>query len=148
MSEINDIKYFTVLNILNIGNCNIHFDPRLPEVIVPDTYRDVGSMVLEFGSNMAVPITRFSIDRFGIGGDLSFNRVATYCWLPWESVFIVNIAGTTKGQVWQDSFPKDYLNNLDEKKVKKPNPNSLKAIKGGKTDDGQSKRKTGHLRLV
>jgi stringent starvation protein B len=110
-------------HILDSEPVFIHLDPRHPEVRVPEEFRKGPMLVLQFGrgSQLPIPIRDLEVDRDGIRGTLSFQRVPHYVDVPWAAVYaIVNQAGS--GAVWAEDAPPE----IQEKRTRAAVETSVK----------------------
>lgn len=77
----------TMLAILDAGSfVRVTLDARDPAVNVPAHLRRSAELVLEYGSDMPVPIPDLHIGEAGIAATLSFNREPVPTFVPWAAV--------------------------------------------------------------
>jgi stringent starvation protein B len=92
--------------ILATTALRVHLDPRRTGVLVPDGFARDPNLVLEFGTNLYVPVPDLVVDEVGIRGTLTFGGVPFHCTVPWTAVFGLFDA-EARGQVWKEDVPPD-----------------------------------------
>ncbi|MFQ5450806.1 MAG: ClpXP protease specificity-enhancing factor SspB [Nitrospinaceae bacterium] len=151
MDEDNKHKYDFLLTLLSEGDAMVCLDARNPEVQVPKAYKNDPSLNLIFNLNFKRPI---DINRDGIFVTLSFNGRPHKCVIPFDSVWAIYEPLMKKGQVWEDSLPRDI--NLAEQKIhKSPPKKELKGIPlkpekspGAPPPVLSTKKDRSHLRVI
>lgn len=141
LNEKHDMTEF-ILN--NNEKVSIMFDPRGDDVLLPKHLKNTPSQQLDFCFNFAVPMLDFTMNKKGIGATLSINRSSHFCWVPWDKVYCIIVSSTGMGRKWNNDVPKD----LEIKNKKTPDKNSFSVIQGGRTENIETIKKTGHLRLL
>ena len=79
-------------------------DARHSEVDVPNTHKDNPALSLVFNLNFRRP---FDVEETGIFATLAFGGRPHKCVIPFEAVWAIHEPESKKGQVWEESFPKD-----------------------------------------
>lgn len=62
-------------------------------VILPDFLYEQSHCLLNFGYNLAIPITDLEVTRDGVRATMSFNRTPFKVSLPWYSIFLIQVEG-------------------------------------------------------
>jgi len=152
MESDNKNKYDFLVQLLSEGDAMVCLDARYPDVDVPRTHKDNPALSLVFNLNFRRP---FDVQETGIFATLSFGGRPHKCVIPFEAVWAINEPESKKGQVWEESFPKDLklqvganaeavgpeleLTSMDgesQSKISKKGPS------------GQSKKDRSHLRVI
>jgi hypothetical protein len=92
------------LALLERSSVFVHLDPRQDNVVVPALFKNKPQLVLQVGMDMPVPIPDLRFDDEGMSCTLSFNRVPSFCVVPWSSVFAL-VGEDGRGMVWPDDVP-------------------------------------------
>ena len=79
-------------------------DARFPTVDVPGTHKDNSALSLVFNLNFRRPL---DVQEDGIYATLAFGGRPHKCVIPFEAVWAIHDPASKKGQVWEESFPKD-----------------------------------------
>ena len=156
MDSRNKNKYDFLIQLLSEGDAMVCLDARLPNVDVPASHKGNAALSLVFNLNFKRP---FDVQENGIYATLAFGGRPYKCIIPFEAVWSIHETESKKGQVWEESFPKDL-----ELKIKantketdsKPEPyleqnfntetSQLKILK--KKGKGQPKKDRSHLRVI
>jgi len=156
MDSRNKNKYDFLIQLLSEGDAMVCLDARLPNVDVPASHKGNAALSLVFNLNFKRP---FDVQENGIYATLAFGGRPYKCVIPFEAVWSIHETESKKGQVWEESFPKDL-----ELKIKantketdpKPEPyleqnfntetSQLKILK--EKDKSQSKKDRSHLRVI
>jgi len=156
MDSRNKNKYDFLIQLLSEGDAMVFLDARLPNVDVPASHKDNAALSLVFNLNFKRP---FDVQENGIYATLAFGGRPYKCVIPFESVWSIHEPESKKGQVWEESFPKDL-----ELKIKantketdpKPEPyleqnfntetSQLKILK--EKGKGLPKKDRSHLRVI
>lgn len=78
---------YQVFNIfLAKGMLRVYLDPRPAEVDVPLYLKEEAMTMFEIGYDMHVPVTDLVISPQAFEATLSFNRIPTAIFVPWEVV--------------------------------------------------------------
>ena len=104
MESDNKNKYDILVQFLSEGDAMVCLDARHPEVDVPNTHKDNPALSLVFNLNFRRP---FDVQETGIFATLAFGGRPHKCVIPFEAVWAIHEPESKKGQVWEESFPKD-----------------------------------------
>jgi len=104
MENENKNKYDFLIQLLSEGDAMVCLDARFPTVDVPGTHKDNSALSLIFNLNFRRP---FDVQEDGIYATLAFGGRPHKCVIPFESVWAIHDPESKKGQVWEESFPKD-----------------------------------------
>ena len=104
MESDNKNKYDILVQLLSEGDAMVRLDARHPEVDVPNTHKDNPALSLVFNLNFRRP---FDVQETGIFATLAFGGRPHKCVIPFEAVWAIHEPESKKGQVWEESFPKD-----------------------------------------
>ena len=152
MESDNKNKYDFLVQLLSEGDAMVCLDARYPEVDVPGSHKDNPALSLVFNLNFRRP---FDIQESGIFATLSFGGRPHKCVIPFEAVWAIHEPESKKGQVWEESFPKDLKlqvgANVQEASLE-PKPSLMDVkIQSGVSKKGQSsrsKKDRSHLRVI
>jgi len=104
MESDNKNKYDILVQLLSEGDAMVCLDARHSEVDVPNTHKDNPALSLVFNLNFKRP---FDVEETGIFATLAFGGRPHKCVIPFEAVWAIHEPESKKGQVWEESFPKD-----------------------------------------
>ena len=104
MKSDNKNKYDILVQLLSEGDAMVCLDARYPDVDVPNTHKDNPALSLVFNLNFRRP---FDVQETGIFATLAFGGRPHKCVIPFEAVWAIHEPESKKGQVWEESFPKD-----------------------------------------
>jgi len=104
MGNDNKNKYDLLVQLLSEGDAMVCLDARYPDVDVPNTHKDNPALSLVFNLNFRRP---FDVQETGIFATLAFGGRPHKCVIPFEAVWAIHEPESKKGQVWEESFPKD-----------------------------------------
>ena len=104
MDSRNKNKYDFLIQLLSEGDAMVCLDARLPNVDVPASHKGNAALSLVFNLNFKRP---FDVQKDGIYATLAFGGRPYKCVIPFESVWSIHETESKKGQVWEESFPKD-----------------------------------------
>ena len=104
MESDNKNKYDILSQLLSEGDAIVCLDARHSEVDVPNTHKDNPALSLVFNLNFRRP---FDVEETGIFATLAFGGRPHKCVIPFEAVWAIHEPESKKGQVWEESFPKD-----------------------------------------
>ena len=104
MENENKNKYDFLIQLLSEGDAMVCLDARLSTVDVPGTHKDNSALSLVFNLNFRRP---FDVQEDGIYATLAFGGRPHKCVIPFEAVWGIHDPESKKGQVWEESFPKD-----------------------------------------
>ena len=104
MESDNKNKYDILVQLLSEGDAMVCLDARHSEVDVPNTHKDNQALSLVFNLNFRRP---FDVEETGIFATLAFGGRPHKCVIPFEAVWAIHEPESKKGQVWEESFPKD-----------------------------------------
>jgi len=154
MDSENKNKYDFLIQLLSEGDAMVCLDARLPNVDVPVSHKGNAALSLVFNLNFKRP---FDVQEDGIYATLAFGGRPYKCVIPFEAVWSIHEPESKKGQVWEESFPKDLEQKIkaNTKEVDpepyleqnyNPETSQLKILK----EKGQSrpKRDRSHLRVI
>lgn len=97
-------KKEVMLALLQGPSVFVHLDPRVENVLVPDRLRDQPQLVLQIGRHMAVSIPDLEVSDDEVTCTLSFNRVPSWCRLPWTAIYAL-VSEEGPGMVWPEYVP-------------------------------------------
>jgi hypothetical protein len=84
----------------------VNFDPRAPDVTIPQQLRGQPRCVLMYGRNTKIPIPDLRVDHRGISATLSFGGTKEHTYVPWSSVFAI-LSEDKRGKLWEEDVPPD-----------------------------------------
>ena len=152
MESDNKNKYDFLVQLLSEGDAMVCLDARHSEVDVPNTHKDNPSLSLVFNLNFRRP---FDVEETGIFATLAFWGRPHKCVIPFEAVWSIHEPESKKGQVWEESFPKDLKlqvgANVKEASLKLEPPLMNVKISSKVSKKGQSSRSgkdRSHLRVI
>lgn len=119
-------KKDVALALLEKGSIFVHLDPRRDKVVVPKAFWVQSELVLQFGTQMRVPVPDLDIDDEGISGTLSFARRPFWCRVPWAAVFAI-VGEDRRGAVWSQDAPPENKSITNEK-APEPKRSHLRAV--------------------
>ena len=152
MESDNKNKYDILVQLLSEGDAMVCVDARHSEVDVPNTHKDNPALSLVFNLNFRRP---FDVQETGIFATLAFGGRPHKCVVPFEAVWAIHEPESKKGQVWEESFPKDLKlqvgANVKEASLKSEPPLMNVKISSKISKKGQSsrsKKDRSHLRVI
>ena len=152
MESDNKNKYDILVHLLSEGDAVVCLDARYPDVDVPNTHKDNPALSLVFNLNFRRP---FDVQETGIFATLAFGGRSHKCVIPFEAVWSIHEPENKKGQVWEESFPKDLKlqvsANVNEASLKLERPLMNVKIPSKISKKGQSsrlKKDRSHLRVI
>lgn len=91
----------------------VHLDARLPGVNVPKQYWTQHNLLLDYGLDLAIPITDLKLCEDGISATLSFNRGFVFTFVPWDSIYVIR---SNEGHVFvfPSSAPAEFELSIPE----------------------------------
>ncbi len=127
-------------------------DARHSEVDVPNTHKDNPALSLVFNLNFRRP---FDVEETGIFATLAFGGRPHKCVIPFEAVWAIHEPESKKGQVWEESFPKDLKLQVGAN-VEAVGPESeplltnveIQSKISKKGQSSRSKKDRSHLRVI
>lgn len=119
-------KKDVALALLEKGSIFVHLDPRRDKVVVPKAFWVQSELVLQFGTQMRVPVPDLDLDDDGISGTLSFARRPFWCRVPWAAVFAI-VGEDRRGAVWSQDAPPENKSITNEK-APEPKRSHLRAV--------------------
>ena len=152
MESDNKNKYDILVQLLSEGDAMVCLDARHSEVDVPNTHKDNPALSLVFNLNFRRP---FDVQETGIFATLAFGGRPHKCVIPFEAVWAIHEPESKKGQVWEESFPKDLKlqvgANMKEASLEPEPP--LMNVKisskiSKKWQSSRSKKDRSHLRVI
>ncbi|GJL79718.1 MAG: hypothetical protein NPINA01_27070 [Nitrospinaceae bacterium] len=151
MEDENKNKYDFLLSLLSEGDAMVCLDARSPDVDVPKGHKSDPSLNLILNLNFRRPI---DIQREAVFVTLSFQGRPYQCVIPFDAIWAIYDPSLKKGQVWEESLPKDI--NLEEQlanKGKMKPARKMPSVKQGRkkspsSEDHRPKRDRSHLRVV
>jgi stringent starvation protein B len=152
MESDNKNKYDILVQLLSEGDAMVCLDARHSEVDVPNTHKDNPALSLVFNLNFRRP---FDVEETGVFATLAFGGRPHKCVIPFEAVWAIHEPESKKGQVWEESFPKDLKlqvgANVKEASLKSEPPLMNVKISSKVSKKGQStrsKKDRSHLRVI
>ena len=152
MESDNKNKYDILVQFLSEGDAMVCLDARHPEVDVPNTHKDNPALSLVFNLNFRRP---FDVQETGIFATLAFGGRPHKCVIPFEAVWAIHEPESKKGQVWEESFPKDLKlqvgANVKEASLESELPLMKVEVQSKiskKGQSGRSKKDRSHLRVI
>tara|TARA_B100000949_G_scaffold22815_1_gene17493 strand:- start:117 stop:578 length:462 start_codon:yes stop_codon:yes gene_type:complete len=152
MGNDNKNKYDLLVQLLSEGDAMVCLDARYPDVDVPNTHKDNPALSLVFNLNFRRP---FDVQETGIFATLAFGGRPHKCVIPFEAVWAIHEPESKKGQVWEESFPKDLKlqvgANVKEASLESEPPLMNVKISSKISKKGQSSRSKNdrsHLRVI
>ena len=127
-------------------------DARHSAVDVPNTHKDNPALSLVFNLNFRRP---FDVEETGIFATLAFGGRPHKCVIPFEAVWSIHEPESKKGQVWEESFPKDLKLQVGAN-VEAVGPESeplltnveIQSKISKKGQSSRSKKDRSHLRVI
>jgi stringent starvation protein B len=127
-------------------------DARHSAVDVPNTHKDNPALSLVFNLNFRRP---FDVEETGIFATLAFGGRPHKCVIPFEAVWAIHEPESKKGQVWEESFPKDLKLQVGAN-VEAVGPESeplltnveIQSKISKKGQSSRSKKDRSHLRVI
>jgi len=152
MESDNKNKYDILVQFLSEGDAMVCLDARHPEVDVPNTHKDNPALSLVFNLNFRRP---FDVEETGIFATLAFGGRPHKCVIPFEAVWAIHEPESKKGQVWEESFPKDLKLQVGAN-VEAVGPESeplltnveIQSKISKKGQSSRSKKDRSHLRVI
>ena len=155
MENENKNKYDFLIQLLSEGDAMVCLDARLSTVDVPGTHKDNSALSLVFNLNFRRP---FDVQEDGIYATLAFGGRPHKCIIPFEAVWAIHEPESKKGQVWEESFPKDLKlqvgTNVEAVGPSKPplasseNPATAQLKSSKQGVPSLPKRDRSHLRVI
>jgi len=152
MESDNKNKYDILVQLLSEGDAMVCLDARHSEVDVPNTHKDNPALSLVFNLNFRRP---FDVQETGIFATLAFGGRPHKCVIPFEAVWAIHEPESKKGQVWEESFPKDLKlqvgANVKEASLESEPPLMNVKIPSKTSKKGESSRSKNyrsHLRVI
>ena len=152
MESDNKNKYDILVQLLSEGDAMVCLDARHSEVDVPSTHKDNPALSLVFNLNFRRP---FDVQETGIFATLAFGGRPHKCVIPFEAVWAIHEPESKKGQVWEESFPKDLKlqvgANVKEASLESEPPLMKVEVQSKISKKGQpsrSKKDRSHLRVI
>ena len=152
MESDNKNKYDILVQLLSEGDAMVCLDARYPDVDVPNSHKDNAVLSLVFNLNFKRP---FDVQETGIFATLSFGGRPHKCVIPFEAVWAIHEPESKKGQVWEESFPKDLKLQVGAN-VEAAGPESeplltnveIQSKISKKGQSSRSKKDRSHLRII
>jgi len=152
MESDNKNKYDILVQLLSEGDAMVCLDARHSEVDVPNTHKDNPVLSLVFNLNFRRP---FDVEETGIFATLAFGGRPHKCVIPFEAVWAIHEPESKKGQVWEESFPKDLKLQVGAN-VEAVGPESeplltnveIQSKVSKKGQSSRSKKDRSHLRVI
>jgi len=150
MDDINKDKYDFLNHLLSEGDAMVCLDARHAEVDVPKTHKTNPVLNLVFNLSFRRPI---EVEEYGIYSTLSFGGRPYKCVIPFDAVWAIYEPSTQKGQVWDESIPKDIDLASQLKQTPSKTPVEKPKIHSGGAqppagDSPKPKRDRSHLRII
>ena len=152
MESDNKNKYDILVQLLSEGDAMVCLDARHSEVDVPNTHKDNPALSLVFNLNFRRP---FDVEETGVFATLAFGGRPHKCVIPFEAVWAIHEPESKKGQVWEESFPKDLKLQVGAN-VEAVGPESeplltnveIQSKISKKGQSSRSKKDRSHLRVI
>ena len=152
MESDNKNKYDILIQLLSEGDAMVCLDARHSEVDVPNTHKDNPALSLVFNLNFRRP---FDVEETGVFATLAFGGRPHKCVIPFEAVWAIHEPESKKGQVWEESFPKDLKLQVGAN-VEAVGPESeplltnveIQSKISKKGQSSRSKKDRSHLRVI
>ena len=152
MESDNKNKYDILIQLLSEGDAMVCLDARHSEVDVPNTHKDNPALSLVFNLNFRRP---FDVQETGIFATIAFGGRPHKCVIPFEAVWAIHEPESKKGQVWEESFPKDLKLQVGAN-VEAVGPESeplltnveIQSKISKKGQSSRSKKDRSHLRVI
>lgn len=74
--------------------------------MVPVHLKGEGHLVLQYGSNLPIPIPDLQIDESGVSATLSFARSPHQTVVPWSAVYVI-ASEDGRGVLYNEDIPRD-----------------------------------------
>ena len=152
MESDNKNKYDILVHLLSEGDAMVCLDARHPEVDVPNTHKDNPALSHVFNLNFRRP---FDVQETGIFATLAFGGRPHKCVIPFEAVWAIHEPESKKGQVWEESSPKDLKlqvgANVKEASLESEPPLTKVEVQSKiskKRQSSRSKKDRSHLRVI
>ena len=152
MESDNKNKYDFLVQLLSEGDAMVCLDARHSEVDVPNTHKDNPALSLVFNLNFRRP---FDVQETGIFATLAFGGRPHKCVIPFEAVWAIHEPESKKGQVWEESFPKDLKLQVSANMKAASHESEPSLINGRiqskiskKGKSSRSKKDRSHLRVI
>jgi hypothetical protein len=126
-------KKDVLLALLHGPSVYVHLDPRRPGVVVPAWFKKQPQLVLQVGTNLAVPIPDLSIDEAGVSCTLSFNRAPFFCRMPWTAVYAL-VGEDGRALIWPEDVPPELAVQPKRPPPKAVAPKPKRSRKKGRAD--------------
>ena len=156
MENKNKNKYDFLIHLLSEGDAMVCLDARFSGVDVPGTHKGDSALSLVFNLNFKRP---FDVQEDGIYATLAFGGRPHKCVIPFEAIWAIHDPESKKGQVWEESFPKDLQLKVEANAeqggpvlssppidIKKTGVSPLKRSKQEKS--GRPKKDRSHLTVI
>jgi len=148
MESDNKNKYDILVQLLSEGDEMVCLDARYPDVDVPNTHKDNPALSLVFNLNFRRP---FDVQETGIFATLAFGGRPHKCVIPFEAVWAIHEPESKKGQVWEESFPKDLKLQVgaeSEPLLANEGKHVSQSNTSKKRQSSRSKKDRSHLRVI
>jgi stringent starvation protein B len=74
--------------------------------VVPVHLKGEGHLVLQYGSNLPIPIPDLQVDESGVSATLSFARTPHQTVVPWSAVYVI-ASEDGRGVLYNEDIPRD-----------------------------------------
>jgi hypothetical protein len=101
------------------GIVMLTIDARRSDVKVPEEFRELGDLKLNFSFGYHIP--DFNFNDVGVWATLSFEDGLFFCMIPWTAVYAMQSEGLKQGALWFEDFPSD----LDPEEILGFDPRSV-----------------------
>ena len=150
MEDESKNKYDFLIYLLGEGDALVCLDSRHPDVDVPKMHKDNPSLSLVFNLAFKRPL---DIQPDGIYATLAFSGRSHHCAIPFDAVWAIYDPTLEKGQVWEESLPKDIdlkeqLLANGHKQTAKPGPAKPGGQPGRPRKAAAPKKDRSHLRVI
>jgi len=141
-----------MLALLEKAEARVHLDARHPGVILPPRLQSERHLMLDYAYGFSPPIPDLVVDDLGVHATLSFSRIPTKTFIPWEAIYLIaDFEGN--GAVWHEDVPPDLVAALEMRTQTAPALANVPADATAQTprraeEDRPKKPRPNHLKLV
>ena len=127
--------------LLKDSEARVSLDARVAGVVVPERFKNLPNLGLDYSYNFQPPITDITLTDEGIAATLSFAGKGFLTFVPWAAIFaIADFKG--RGMFWAQDVPQEVIDKTKAPTPRtEPLPPKQEFFKNGKP-------KPSHLKLV